>query len=104
MSSITSRNLLLRCQVVVGRVEKVESGEPAGDTGGELQTAVGRPVIESPRVIWSLILMQVLLIWIKAFQLCHFDFPLSVEIHVGAEEHEAQSGCVGGHGTHVNVN
>ena len=58
---------------------------------------------ELPRVIWNLIFLQVLLIWIEAFQLCHFDFPLSVEIHVSAEEHEAQSGCVGGHGTHVNV-
>ena len=42
----TSRNLLLRCQVVVGRVEKVEGGESAGDTGGELQAAVGWPVEE----------------------------------------------------------
>ena len=90
--------------MVVGRVEKVESGEPSGDAGGELQAAVGRPVDEPPRVIWSLIFMRVLLIWIEAFQLCHFDFPLSVEIHVGAEEHEAQGGCVGGHGAHVNVN
>ena len=90
--------------MVVGRVEKVESGEPAGDTGGELQAAVGWPVIESPRVILMLIFLQVLLVWIEAFQLCHFDFPLSVEIHVGAEEHEAQRGCVGSHGTHVDVN
>ena len=90
--------------MVVGRVEKVESGEPAGDTGGELQAAVGWSVEEPLEVIWNWIFMQVLLIWIEAFQLCHFDFPLSVEIHVGAEEHEAQSGCVGRHGTHVDVN
>ena len=43
-------------------------------------------------------------IWIEAFQLCHFDFPLPVTAHICAEEHEVQGRRVRGHGAHVDVN
>ena len=68
--------------------------------------------------------LDILRIWVDAFQLCHLDFPLPATkqklnhsslalawllrrlpvTHVGAEEHEAEGRTVRGHGAHVDVN